>query len=161
MKTSRMVPIAVVAIASLSVLFAAVVSARSKPTSPEAELRPLIDQLEVFANAHDVDKFMAFYARDPNLIAAFNGTEIRGFEELCRQQAKWWNEGKTDVVYTRRAEPQFTPLAGGGEVVTLFEQSRRTLADGTIANNVAAISLVWEKLPEGWRIVYSHESTEH
>jgi ketosteroid isomerase-like protein len=127
----------------------------------ERALRPLIGELQEAAGAHDTDRFMAFYARRADLAAVFNGEEIHGWEDLHAQQLKWWQNGKSDVVYTQRAAPEFTVLGPDAAVVTLLLDSTRTAADGTASKNSFAISMVWKKLAEGWRIVYSHESTVH
>jgi uncharacterized protein (TIGR02246 family) len=127
----------------------------------ERALRPLLDELQAAAGAHDTDRFMAFYARRADLVAVFNGEEIHGWDDLHAQQLKWWKNGKSDVVYTQRAAPEFTVLGPDAAVVTLLLDSTRTGADGTASKNSFAISMVWKKLAEGWRIVYSHESTVH
>jgi uncharacterized protein (TIGR02246 family) len=127
----------------------------------ERALRPLLDELQAAANVHDTDRFMALYARRPDLIAVFNGEEIRGWDDLHAQQLKWWKNGKIDAVYTERGTAEFTVLGPDAAVVTLLEGSTRTGADGTAVKNEFAISMVWKKLLEGWRIVYSHESTVH
>jgi uncharacterized protein (TIGR02246 family) len=127
----------------------------------EQALRPLVDELQAAANAHDTDRFMALYARRAELIAVFNGEEFHGWDDLHAQQLKWWKNGKSDAVYTERGSPEFTVLGPDTAVVTLLEGSTRTGADGTAVKNEFAISMVWKKLLEGWRIVYSHESTVH
>jgi hypothetical protein len=38
-------------------------------------------------------------------------------------------------------------------------KSRRTMPNGQISNGAFAISSLWQKQPEGWRVIYSHEST--
>ena len=35
------------------------------------------------------------------------------------------------------------------------------MPNGQIADGELAISSVWQKRPEGWRVIYSHESTTH
>jgi uncharacterized protein (TIGR02246 family) len=127
----------------------------------ERALRPLIGELQAAAGAHDTDRFMAFYARRADLVAVFNGEPIHGWEDLHAQQLKWWKNGKSDVVYTQRGAPEILVLGPDAAVVTLLLDSTRTGADGTASKNSFAISMVWKKLPEGWRIVYSHESTVH
>ncbi len=144
--------------------FAVPANAQSKSSSsasPQDELRPLIARLEAAANAHDTDKFLELYLRSPELVFVVNGDVIHGFDDLRAQQLKWWKNGKSDVVYTRRAEPEFTVISDKAVVVTLLIGSERTGADGKVAKNAAAISLVWQKFSEGWRVVYTHESTEH
>ncbi len=132
-----------------------------KNLSVTKELTPLLDELQAAANAHDTDRFMAFYSKGEGLVAVFNGEEIRGWDNLYAQQLKWWNHGKSDVAYTERGAPEFTVLGPDAAVVTLIEDSTRTGADGKPAKNEFAISMVWQKLGEGWKIVYSHESTVH
>jgi ketosteroid isomerase-like protein len=137
------------------------VSRESVPASVTAQLTPLIGELQAAAGAHDTDRFMALYARRADLVAVFNGEEIRGWEDLHAQQLKWWKNGKSDVVYTPRGAPEILVLGPDAAVVTLLLDSTRTAADGTASKNSFAISMVWKKLPEGWRMVYSHESTVH
>lgn len=126
------------------------------------ELSPLLDELQATANAHDTDRFMALYSKGEGLVAVFNGEEIRGWDNLYAQQLKWWNHGKSDVVYTERGTPEILVLGPDAAVVTLIEESTRTGADGTPAKNQFAISMVWKKHShDGWKMVYSHESTVH
>jgi ketosteroid isomerase-like protein len=126
------------------------------------ELTPLLDELQAAANAHDTDRFMAFYSKGEGLVAVFNGEEIRGWDNLYSQQLKWWNHGQSNVVYTERGIPEILVLGPDVAVVTLIEESTRTAADGTPAKNQFAISMVWKKFVQGgWKLVYSHESTVH
>jgi ketosteroid isomerase-like protein len=129
--------------------------------SPESELTPILAQMETTANKHDVNAFMEFYERSPSMVFVFNGTEIHGFDLLKTEQAKWWQDGKSDAVYTREAAPEFTVLGPDAAVVTLDESSTRTLSDGAKTKGTVMITEVFERRPEGWRIVYSHESTAH
>jgi ketosteroid isomerase-like protein len=129
--------------------------------SPEAELTPILDQMEKIANAHDVDAFMNFYEKSPSMVFVFNGSEIHGFDALRADQAKWWQDGKSDATYTREAAPEFTVLGPNAAVVTLEESSTRTLPDGAKTRGTVVITEVFDRRPEGWRIVYSHESTPH
>lgn len=129
--------------------------------SPESELTPILDQMEKIANTHDVDAFMNFYEKSPSMVFVFNGSEVHGFDTLKDDQSKWWQDGKSDVVYTRQAAPEFTVLGPDAAVVTLEESSARTLPDGVKSRGTVVITEVFERRPEGWRIVYSHESSPH
>ena len=137
------------------------VSRAQVSNSVTKELMPLLDQLQAAANAHDTDRFMAFYIKGEGLTAVFNGEAIHGWDDLHAQQLKWWNHGKSDAVYTQSAAPEIFVLGPDAAVVTLLLDSSRTAADGATSKNSFAISMVWQKLPQGWRIVYSHESTVH
>jgi ketosteroid isomerase-like protein len=126
------------------------------------QLWPLLDELQAAANAHDTDRFMALYIKGEGLVGVFNGEEIRGWDNLYAQQLKWWNHGKSDVVYTQRATPEIFVLGPDAAVVTLLLDSTRTAADGSTVKNQFAISMVWKKFIQGgWKMVYSHESTVH
>ena len=133
----------------------------SAAASPEAELTPILDQMEKIANTHDVDAFMNFYEKSPSMVFVFNGSEVHGFDALRAEQAKWWQDGKSDVAYAREAAPEFTVLGPDAVVVTLEESSTRTLPDGAKSRGTVVITEVFERRPEGWRIVYSHESSAH
>jgi ketosteroid isomerase-like protein len=126
------------------------------------ELSPLLGELQAAANAHDTDRFMAFYIKGEGLVAVFNGEEIRGWDNLYAQQLKWWNHGKSDVVYTERGLTEIMALGPDAAVVTMPLDSTRSAADGSVSKNSFVISMVWRKsLQDGWQIVYSHESTVH
>ena len=146
-------------VVAFCVVFAAFGGAETKAGSPQEQLRPLLEELDAAANTRDTDRFMAAYLHQPTLIWLFNGVEIRGWDDLRAQQLKWWSGGKSDVVYSNRSAPEFTVLSPDAVIVTEMKESTRTLPDGTAGKNEFAISMVWQKLPEGWKIVYGHEST--
>ena len=113
------------------------------------------------ANAHDTDRYMKAFATGPALVFAFNGSIIRGWPDLESQQMKWWNNGRSDVVYTMNGTPDIAVMGPGAAVVTMGLESRRTLANGQPATGTAVVTMAWQKLPEGWRVVQAHESTIH
>ena len=82
----------------------------------------MLDELQAAANAHDTDRFMAFYIKGEGLMAVFNGEEIHGWDDLHAQQLKWWKNGKIDAVYTQRGAPEFTVLGPDAAVVTLLRR---------------------------------------
>ena len=131
------------------------------PERARAEVAPLLAQMAAAANAHDVEKHVGFYAHDPSLILIFDGEAIVGWEAVRDKQRQWWKDGKTDVVYTLQGKPDFRVPAPGLVVTTIFMKSRRTLPGGEPKEGVLAVSALWQKRPEGWRIIYSHESTSH
>lgn len=113
------------------------------------------------AHAHDTDRFMSAYLREPGLVFVFNGQVIHGWDDLHAQQLKWWRNGKSDVVYTEMGKTEFVPLAANLVVTTSHLAARRTLADGKVGETDLVVTSVWKKLPQGWRIVCGHESTAH
>ena len=126
--------------------------------SARAEIAPLFAEMQAAANAHDTDRHVSFYAREPSLPFIINDQRIIGWETLRDQQRQWWNDGKTDVVYTPVGEPEYRMLGPGLVMLTHFLASRRTLPNGEARLTGFGISALWQKRPEGWRIIYAHES---
>src|SRR5271156_595990 len=125
-----------VCVVGFCVVFALVGRAETKAgTTPQQQLRPLLQELDAAAGARDTDRFMAAYLHQPALIWLFNGVEIHGWEDLRAQQLKWWSGGKSDVVYSDRSAPEFTILSPDAVIVTEMKESTRTLPDGTIGKN--------------------------
>jgi ketosteroid isomerase-like protein len=123
-----------------------------------AEILPLINAMEAAANDHDAEKHVSFYAKDPSLLFVINDRAIIGWDALLKQQQQWWHDGKTDVKYELIGKMDFQMPAPGLVMLTYFLRSHRTLSDGQTSDSRFGISLLWKKRPEGWRIIYAHES---
>lgn len=146
----------------LSLIVAARVPATGSDNALEAaraEIAPLFAEMQAAANAHDTDRHIAFYAREPSLLFVINDQAIIGWEALREKQLQWWNNGKTDVRYTQVGEPDYRMPAPGLVMLTYFLTSRRTLANGETRTTGFGISTLWQKRPEGWRIIHAHEAT--
>lgn len=127
--------------------------------SASSEVAPLLAEMGAAANAHDVERHLGFYAHDSSVTFIFNGEPTMGWEAIRDMQREVWRNGKSDVVYTMQGKPRFIEPAPGLVVTTIFLKSRRTMPNGQISNGAFAISSLWQKQPEGWRVIYSHEST--
>jgi ketosteroid isomerase-like protein len=139
-------------------LFAGCVNAADVPTSAREQIQAVMAAMGRAAAAHDTDRFMAAYMHGPDLVFAINGEVIHGWDALHAQQLKWWRNGKSDVVYTPQGEPEFTALAPDVVLTTETIAGRRTLPDGKVSTGTFVVTSIWEKLPQGWRIIYGHES---
>ena len=146
------------AFAAFAVLMIVACPVRAVSPSPQEQVQPLVDASERAANAHDTDAYMAYLQKSPDLVFAFNGQIIRGWDKLHAQQLVWWKNGKSDAVYTATAAPEFDTLAPDTVLVTQQMYSRRTGTDGKPSLGTFVVTSVWKHLPEGWRIVYAHES---
>ncbi len=125
----------------------------------QREIEPLLAEMLTAANAHDTDRFMTAYMRDPSFVFVINGTVMNGWDAVRAQQLKWWNNGKSDVVYSYVGAPEFTVLSSDAAVVTERMSARRTLATGQTTTGELAVTMTMQKRPEGWRAVQVHEST--
>ena len=146
----------------ISLLASSLAGAQASPAtvqSVQKQLQPLLTEMLVAANAHDTDRFMALYLRQPSFVFTFNGMIIKGWEAARTQQLKWWNNGKSDVVYAYSSAPEVTVLGPDAAVVTQPLSATRTLPDGKKSTGEIVATTVWQKFPEGWRGVQVHEST--
>jgi len=145
----------------LTLLIPAAAAAQSADdlASARAEITPLFAEMQAAANAHDTDRHLSFYAREPSLLFIINDQRIIGWEALRDKQRQWWNEGKTDVVYTQVGEPEYSMPGPGLVMLTHFLTSHRSLPSGAMRVTGFGISALWQKRPEGWRIIHAHEST--
>ncbi len=130
-------------------------------SSAQREIEPLLAQQMDAANAHDTDRFLASYLHDTAFVLVFNDQVIRGFPAVRDQQLKWWNGGKSDVVYSQRAPSEFNVVTQTVVLVTQQLASKRTLPSGEVQGGDFVATTVWQRRPEGWRVVAAHESTGH
>ncbi|MBU6199952.1 MAG: nuclear transport factor 2 family protein [Xanthomonadaceae bacterium] len=146
------------ALAALALLAVVCSSARAGLPSVRQSIEPVMAKMFAAANAHDTDAFMAPYLRSQNFVFAINGEVIRGWDALHAQQLKWWNDGKSDARYTQNGSPQFLALGTDVELVTWPLAAHRTGPDGKAIEYNFVVTYVWQRLPQGWRIVQGHES---
>lgn len=128
-------------------------------TRVRTEIQPLLNELLLAANVHDTDRFLASYLRDQSLVLVFDGEITMGWDDVRALQLKWWNNGKSDVAYSKNGKSKFTILGPKAVVVTDPMVSLRKLSDGRVSRDEFVVTMVWEKRSEGWRIVQVHEST--
>jgi ketosteroid isomerase-like protein len=131
----------------------------SAPDTSQKQVESALAGMGAAANAHDVDRHVRFYARDSSTILIVNGEGITGWDAIRSKQREWWSDGKTDVIYTLQGRPDVRLLAPDLALTTLLMKSRRTTQSGTVQEGSFAVSAVWKKRPEGWKVIYSHEST--
>ena len=145
----------------LTLLIPAAAAAQSADdlASARAEITPLFAEMQAAANAHDTDRHLSFYAREPSLLFIINDQRIIGWEALRDKQRQWWNDGKTDVIYTQVGQPEYRMPGPGLVMLTHFLTSHRSLPSGEMRVTGFGISALWQKRPEGWRIIHAHEST--
>ena len=111
------------------------------------------------ANAHDVDRHVGFYAHDASTVLIVDGEAFVGWDAIRSKQREWWSDGKTDVIYTLQGRPEVRVLEPDLALTTMFMKSRRTMQSGAVKEGRFAVSAVWSKRPEGWKVIYSHESS--
>lgn len=140
-----------------------VIAASSDEERVRAAIMPLFTASEAAANLHDTEAHLGFYAHSPQLVFVANGSEIDGWDNLLAQQRKWWPDGKiapadaAHAPYRMVQPPQFRVFGPKLAMLTFVLDARRVYPDKVVRRPLA-ISQLWQKLPEGWKIVYAHES---
>ncbi|MGB9429492.1 MAG: hypothetical protein WCC11_06385 [Gammaproteobacteria bacterium] len=138
-------------------LFAGGASAQSGSAAEQA-IRPLMAKMGKAAGAHDADAFMASMLHSPSLVSAVNGRVIHGWKALHTAQVKWWSRSKGNTKYVPGSAPEFMAVGPDVEIVTLQIVGRYVLPNGEVVTSPFVVTDVWQRLQQGWRIVYSHES---
>jgi ketosteroid isomerase-like protein len=121
---------------------------------------PLLAELQASANAHDTDRHLAAYAREPSLIFILNGRIVRGWDQLHELQRQWWSDGKARGSYTYLDRPILEALGDDAGLTTFLIAARKEEVDGRVLERTLAYSALWRRRPEGWRIVFAHESSD-
>ncbi len=125
----------------------------------QQQVGPLLAEMEASANAHDTDRHLAAYSKDSALTFIINGEIIRGWEALRQRQRQWWNDGKATGVYEYLGKPTFVVFGKDLGLTTRLIAARASLADGQVRERQLAFTALWSRRPEGWRIIYAHESS--
>ena len=105
-------------------------------------------------NRGDLEGFMVGYWKSPDLVFFSNGTETRGWQPtLDRYRAAYQGEGKQMGTLDF---PQFDVMMLGPDSALVRGRWRLKMPDGKELTGMT--SVVFRKLPEGWRIVHDHSS---
>ena len=105
-------------------------------------------------NRGDLEGFMVGYWKSPDLVFFSNGTETRGWQPtMDRYRASYQGEGKQMGTLDF---PQFDVLMLGPESALVRGRWRLKMRDGKESTGMT--SVIFRKLPEGWRIVHDHSS---
>ena len=107
-------------------------------------------------NRGDLDGYMAGYWKSPDLVFFSNGTETRGWQAtLDRYRARYQSERKQMGILDF---PELDILTLGAEATMARGRWRLKMPDGKESSGMT--SVIFRKLPEGWRIVHDHSSSD-
>jgi beta-aspartyl-peptidase (threonine type) len=105
-------------------------------------------------NRGDLEGFMAGYWKSPDLVFFSSGTETRGWQPtLDRYRAAYQGEGKQMGTLDF---PRLDLVMLGSEAALVRARWRLKMSDGKESTGMT--SVIFRKLPEGWRIVHDHSS---
>lgn len=133
---------------------AVIASAQTQP-APVRAVKALWDNQVAAWNRGDLEGYMAAYWKSPDLIFFSNGSETRGWQPtLDRYRTRYQGAGKQMGTLDF---PQLDFLVLGPDAVLARGRWRLKMADGKELTGMT--SVIFRKLPEGWRIVHDHSSS--
>jgi uncharacterized protein (TIGR02246 family) len=122
-------------------------------TDPTPELRALLDRSARAWNAGDLDGFLITYARDSATTFVTVRGPVHGFDEIRGRYAARFEPGaeRDSLAFT-----DVTVRMLGGEYV--LSTARYVLTRGDSVTATGPFTVIWERRPEGWRMIHDHTS---
>jgi len=139
-----------------TVLLATALAACAAPAptaDPSPELQALLDQSAAAWNAGDLDGFLITYARDSATTFVTTRGPVYGFETIRDRYAARFEPGaeRDSLHFT-----DFTVRMLGADYV--LSTARYMLTRGDSVTATGPFTVIWERRPEGWRMIHDHTS---
>lgn len=121
-------------------------------TADQAAITKAMTDQQTAWNHADIDSFMTTYWRSPDV--TFSGTSgtIRGWDAVRARYKKSY-ASREDMGQLQFSQLEFHFL--GQDAALLLGHWHLTRAKGDVGG---VFSLVWQRFPEGWRIIHDHTS---
>ena len=124
----------------------------ASPEHDRAAIMKILDEQQSTWNSGDVISFMKGYWNSPELTFAGSGGIARGWESvLARYKREYPDQAAMGQVNFSNVEVRFL----GPDAALVLGQWHLRRSSGDIGG---VFSLVFQRLPEGWRIVHDHTS---
>jgi ketosteroid isomerase-like protein len=124
----------------------------ASPEHDRAAITKILDEQQTTWNSGDVISFMKGYWNSPELTFAGSGGIARGWESvLARYKREYPDQAAMGQVNFSNVEVRFL----GPDAALVLGQWHLRRSSGDIGG---VFSLVFQRLPEGWRIVHDHTS---
>jgi len=124
----------------------------ASPEHDRAAITKILDEQQSTWNSGDVISFMKGYWNSPEVTFAGSGGIARGWESvLARYKREYPDQAAMGQVNFSNVEVRFL----GPDAALVLGQWHLRRSSGDIGG---VFSLVFQQLPEGWRIVHDHTS---
>jgi|HubBroStandDraft_6_1064221.scaffolds.fasta_scaffold07429_8 ketosteroid isomerase-like protein len=117
------------------------------------EVRALLDRQVVAWNAHDLEGFMAGYWKSPELTFFSGGTREAGWDQTMRRYIDRYTGAGKEMGTLDFSELQIEIL--GPRAAFVRGKWHLKLTNGDAGG---LFTLIFRKLPNGWRIIHDHTS---
>ncbi len=129
---------------------------RARGSDDAKEIKAVLDAQMAAWNRGDLEGYMAGYWKSPDLVFFSNGSETRGWQAtLDRYRKRYQGEGRQMGTLDF---PQLDVVMLGADASLVRGRWHLKMPDGKEFGGMTSVIL--RKLPEGWRIVHDHSSSE-
>jgi len=141
--------------AALAAVFAGA-AASEPPGDVEAGVRAVWDAQVAAWNRGDLPGYMSAYWKSPDLAFFSNGTAFRGWQATLDRYRATYQSGDRRMGILDFPELEVVVL--GSDAALVRGRWRLKMSGGKEADGMT--SVVFRRLPEGWRIVHDHSSSK-
>lgn len=117
----------------------------------ENEIHSILDKQKAAWNAKNIEGFMDYYWKSESLTFQSGNNRYQGWQELLSRYKKIYSEENWGML-------DFTDIS----IRILSEESAYVLGRWKVAIKASPkeglFTLIFKKLPEGWRIIHDHTS---
>ena len=124
----------------------------AQSASPVAEIQTVLRAQQDAWNRGDVDGFMNGYARSTSTVFVADDEVRRGWETVRERYREKYSD-RTKMGTLTFSEIEITPLSADAAVVLGRWRLRRASDEPH-----GRFTLIFRRMPEGWRIVHDHTS---
>ena len=123
------------------------------PASPADSVRALTSELAAAWEALDADRYLGWFASD--LVFYFEGARVERpeLESIIRATTAGLQSSTFEI-----SDPRVQVLGPDAAAISFGLRELMVDTAGVTTDLRAALTLVWERRPEGWRVVLAHES---
>jgi ketosteroid isomerase-like protein len=125
-----------------------------QPKSALAEIRAVLDAQVAAWNAGKLEEFMDGYWRSPDLTFFSGGRKLSGWDATIERYRKTYQAEGKEMGKLEFQKLNIDLLSRRSAVVT--GQWQLTMSDGKQPHGL--FTLIFKRLPAGWRIVHDHTS---
>jgi len=128
--------------------------AADRPDSPRAAIQHVLDDQTAAWNKGDLEGFMAGYWKSPELTFSSGKERTRGWQATIERYRKRYQSEGREMGQVSFSDVDIEPLGPDSAFVRgrwKVVNSKETLG--------GQFTLIFKKLPEGWRIIHDHTSS--
>ena len=132
------------------------VYAQDSATGVEQSIQKVLDRQTADWNRGDLDAFLEGYWKSPQVVFQSGGDRYDGWEAMRERYRKRYQAGGRAMGKVAFSGVEIDPL--GVDAALVRGGWRLTMPDGSKPGGL--FTLVFRRLPEGWKITHDHTSSE-